>query len=280
MEFLLGIGAALTYGAGDFVGGLVTKRTHVASVVFASQLWGMGLVVALVVTLGGGPLTAGALAWGGAAGVAGSIGVVFLYRGLAGGRMAVVAPVTAVVAAALPVLFGLASGERPSGTALAGVALALAAIALVSRPAVSDLVDGASRHRGVNLSLVAGAGFAAFFILLRQGGAQDSLWPLLGVKLSSMAVAAALAAALSAPLRPARGSGRATGAVGILDTGANVLYLLASQRGLLALVAALTSLYPVTTVLLARVVLGERLTRPRLAGLIVAAAGVALMAAG
>jgi drug/metabolite transporter (DMT)-like permease len=280
MEIVLGLGAALTYGAADFVGGFVTRRAHVLAVVLGSQLVGAVALAAVMPALVGEPATGRALAWGAASGLAGAIGVVFLYRGLAGGRMSVVAPVTAVVAATLPVIFGLVVGERPPGVALAGVAVALVAIGLISRPGPSDRRDAAGSDSGVGLALVAGVGFAAFFILLERAGPAAGLWPLVGARASSILLTGALALLTSAPLRSATGMARPIAVVGLLDAAANVLYLLATQRGLLSLVAVLTSMYPATTVLLARFLLGERLTRLRAAGLGVAATAVALMAAG
>jgi drug/metabolite transporter (DMT)-like permease len=280
VDIVLGLGAALTYGAADFVGGFVTRRTHVLAVVLGSQLVGAVALAVVMPALVDEPATRGALAWGAASGLAGAIGVMFLYRGLAVGRMSVVAPVTAVVAATLPVIFGLVVGERPPGVALAGVAVALVAIGLISRPAPSDRRDPEGSDSGVGLALVAGVGFAAFFILLERAGPTAGLWPLVGARASSILLTGALALLTSAPLRPAAGTARPIAVVGLLDGAANVLYLFATQRGLLSLVAVLTSMYPATTVLLARFLLGERLTRLRAAGLAVAATAVALMAAG
>jgi drug/metabolite transporter (DMT)-like permease len=280
VEIVLGLGAALTYGAADFVGGFVTRRTHVLAVVIGSQLVGAVALAVVMPALTDEPATGRALAWGAASGLAAAIGVMFLYRGLAGGRMSVVAPVTAVVAATLPVIFGLVVGERPPGVALAGVAVALAAIGLISRPAPRDREDAEGSGSGVGLALVAGVGFAAFFILLERAGPAAGLWPLVGARASSILLTGALALLTSAPLRAATGTARPIAVVGLLDAAANVLYLLATQRGLLSLVAVLTSMYPATTVLLARFLLGERLTRTRAAGLGVAATAVALIAAG
>jgi drug/metabolite transporter (DMT)-like permease len=280
VEIVLGLGAALSYGAADFVGGLVSRRAAVLSVVFVSQLTGFALLLAVLPLLEGGRPTATALWWGAGAGIGGGVGISALYHGLATGRMSVVAPTTAVVAAAVPVVFGLASGERPGPIALAGVAVALLAIALVSFSTRGADPRVTHARAGIGHAVLAGAGFGAFFIGLERAGQGSGLWPLVGARLSSLALVALLIAVTRSARRPGRGTGRAIVAAGALDVAANVLYVMAARRGLLTLVAVLTSLYPASTVLLARIVLGERLTRLRLVGLGAALVGVSLMALG
>lgn len=293
MAVVLGLAAALVYGAADFTGGLATKRTHALAVVVLSQVAGLAvLLVALPLTTDGAPAGAD-LARGAVAGVGGGAGVALLYRGLAVGRMSVVAPITAVGAAALPLLWGLAAGERPSPWGLAGVVLALVAVVLVSAAqgsepgAVAGAGPGAgavvrARMRvgpGVVEAVLAGLGFGAFFIVLEGTSADAGLWPLLGAR-TSILVAGAAALATRTSLRPAPGQLGRIALAGVLDMGANVLYLLASRQGLLSLVAVTVSLYPATTVLLARFVLGERLGGAQRIGLALAAAGVGLIALG
>ena len=271
---ILATACALVYGTADFCGGLATRRSRVLSVVSLSQLSGLVLILALMVVLPG-LLSAAALLWGLAAGVAGAAGLVLFYRALATGVMSVVAPTTAVTSATLPVLFGLATGERPQPVALVGVVLALGAVVLVSQ-------DRSGRRSGsagaVVAALAAGAGFGGFFILLAVAPDDAGLWPLVGARLSSITVVVLLALATRRTLRPAAGSLRIIVAAGVLDMAANVLYLLAKQEGLLSLVAVLVSLYPASTLLLARQVLGERLHAVQVAGVACALGAVALIA--
>ncbi|MDQ3752264.1 MAG: DMT family transporter [Actinomycetota bacterium] len=286
MGIVFGLAAALIYGAADFVGGLVSRRTNVLSVVLFSQLWGTGPLL-LAVPFFGGAVGREDLAWGAAAGLAGAAGIVFLYRGLSIGRMTVVAPTTAVEAATIPVIFGLAGGERPSAVALAGVALALPAVALVSSSPRGGPGDTAG-HGGVEGrlppglldGLAAGLAFGFFFISLERTGSGSGLWPLVMARATAVVCVGTAALLTGRSLRPSPGTTRSIAAAGGLDVLANILYLLASRRGLLSLVAVLTSLYPASTVLLARVVLRERLWRVQAAGLVLAAVGVGLIAAG
>ncbi|MET8143867.1 DMT family transporter [Sphaerisporangium sp. NPDC005288] len=266
---------AVVYGTADFFGGLATRRSRVLAVVMLTQLTGLVFVLPLLPLLPGTPSPA-ALGWGMAAGLCGGVGVVLFYRALASGVMSVVAPTTATTSAALPVLAGLAMGERPEAAALCGVALALAAVVLVSRE------PGAGRSRAalapVVQALVSGLGFGAFFVLLKQVPAEAGLWPLFGARLASAVAAGALALASGRTVRPGKGALPAIVTAGILDMLANVLYLMAVQRGLLTVVAVLASLYPASTLLLARYVLGERLSALQAAGVGLALGAVALIA--
>ncbi|GAA3124173.1 DMT family transporter [Planomonospora alba] len=275
---VLATASALVYGTADFFGGLATRRSRVLAVVVLSQLAGLVLVVAALPLLPGSPSPA-ALAWGMAAGLAGAAALVLFYRALATGVMSVVAPVTAATSAALPVLFGLAAGERPEPMALGGIALALVAVVLVSRDS-SAPAGGTGGYGPVLAALAAGAGFGCFFILIAQGPGDSGLWPLVGARLASVTLIALLAVATRRTLRP--GSGGALPIIitaGALDMVANILFVLAGQRGMIALVGVLASLYPASTLVLARYVLGERLNVVQSAGIGVTLAAVALIAA-
>jgi drug/metabolite transporter (DMT)-like permease len=271
---ILATACAVVYGTADFFGGLATRRSQVLSVVVLSQIAGLVLILALLPVL---PGTAGAaaLSWGLAAGLSGAAGLVLFYRALATGVMSVVAPTTAVTSAALPVVFGLATGERPAFWALVGVALALCSVLLVSQ-------DRSTERRGSRASvltaLAAGAGFGGFFILLAMAPDDAGLWPLVGARVSSITTVVLLALVTRRALRPGPGSLHIIVAAGVLDMAANVLYLLAQQDGLLSLVAVLVSLYPASTLLLARQVLGERLRGIQVAGVACALGAVALIA--
>ncbi|MFB9890688.1 DMT family transporter [Planobispora takensis] len=273
---VLATACALVYGTADFFGGLATRRSQVMAVVVLSQLAGLALVAGLLPFLPGAP-TAEGLAWGMAAGVSGGVALVLFYRALATGVMSVVAPVTATTSAALPVLFGLATGERPEPMALGGVVLALLAVVLVSR---DSSPAAAVRDRAATLSaLAAGAGFGGFFILLSQAPEGGGMWPLFGARLASVLLIAALAVATGRSLRPGAGALGVIVVAGVLDMVANVLFVLAQERGMLTLVGVLVSLYPASTLLLARYVLKERLNAVQATGIGVTLAAVALIAA-
>ncbi len=294
MAVLLGLLVALTYGSGDFFGGIAASRARPSAVVLGS--FAISGVCLLAVTAGWAavgdlPHPSGAdLRLGAAAGCVGPVAVGLLYRGLAIGRMSVVAPVTAVVAAVVPFGWGLAQGERPSTTALVGVAVALVAVALISgAPTHPDdlTTQGGTSPALLATAVASGFGFGVIFILFGSVGDHAGLWPLLAARVVAVvAMAVVLVGWLGLrrrDVRPwvlpgARAWGPVAGA-GVLDVTANAIYLAATQRGLLSLVAVLSSLYPAATVVLARVVLGERLHRVQVVGLALAAAGVAAIAA-
>lgn len=285
MAIVLALAAAVAYGLGDFVGGVLSKRAHVYTVVLLSQLVTCAILI-LVLPLDLASFSSQALIWGGAAGVGATIGVSLLYRGLAIGRMGIVAPVTAVLAAAIPLSFGLAVGERPGSLALIGVGVGLLAVTLISsapnpqsRPAAETGSGNARRaQRGLPEAFGAGLGFAVFFILLEQAPVESGLWPLAGTRITMVASIAVLAVASGASLRPAAGTPLFLVGLGIVNLTADLLYLLASRAGLLSLVAIVTSLYPAATVALARVFLKEPMVRQQLVGFVCAAVSVTLIA--
>ncbi|MHB8509022.1 MAG: EamA family transporter [Candidatus Dormibacteria bacterium] len=279
LAVLLGVGAGFSYGAGDFAGGLCSRTLPAVTVAALSQLVGVGLLLLALPFLGV-PMSFPAIIGGLPAGVAGGLGVALLYRGLALGRMSVVSPITGVGSAAIPVLFALVSGERPHPVALAGVALAIVAIVLVSATPDPRQADGGSGlPPGVLEALGAAVGFGCFFIFLRLAPAAG-LWPLVGARISSITLLM-LGVVFSRGQR--RAGPRELGLLlltALFDMSANVLYLLGVRVGLLSLVAALTALYPASTVLLSRVVLSERLALAQQLGLGMAAAGIVLIVTG
>lgn len=277
----LGLLVALSYGAGDFLGGLASRRLDAAGVVQGSQTVGLlGLAVAVALLPDQRFLGDDAMR-GAVAGAVGVVGVVLLYRGLAVGVMSVVAPITAVGAAVLPFGWGLVQGERPGALSLAGVALALVAVALVSGggrradPGVTDVPV-----EEIVLAVVAGAAFGVVFILLADTSAASGLWPVLMARVASVTLVTAtlLVVRRRAPRRPPSEVRLQVAGAGILDAGANAFFLLAAREGLLSLVAVVSSLYPAVTVVLARVLLAERVSRAQQAGLVAALAGVVLIA--
>lgn len=277
MAIVLSLLAALSYGAADYIGGFVSKKNDVFRVVLISQLFGTVPLLLVFPLLNDGSYSIQAMGWGCAAGVAGGTGVVLLYRGLARGRMSVVAPITSVEAAIVPVLFGLLTGERPSVWALAGVGVALLAVVLVSSSAETSAAEGMS---GIPEAIGAGIAFGIFFIVLDQAGDDTGMWPILAMRATSLVLVAFALVATRTTLTPAPGTLWGIALSGALDVAANVLYLLSTQHGLLSLVAVITSMYPAATVLLARVLLNETLTKRQLSGLGFAAAGVILIATG
>jgi len=276
MVVVLALSSALVYGAADFCGGLAARTSRTLAVVAVSQLAGLLALLLLLPLLGGSPSVLD-LVWGSAAGVAGAVGLAIFYRALADGVMSVIAPVTAVCAAAVPVVFGLALGERLTAAAGAGIALALMAVTLVAaeggRPSLAT-----ARQAGLMSALAAGAAFGLFFVLLDQPSSDSGLWPLVGARTASLVVVAALAAGTRSGLALSAGALPLVVVAGVLDMAANALFLLAAREGLLAIAGVLASLYPVSTVLLAQVVLRERLTRTQVAGLLSAVTAVSLIA--
>lgn len=289
MEIVLALGSALAYGVSDFTGGVLTKKAHVFTVILLSQLVSSAILI-LALPFWDGSFSWRAVQWGAAGGVAGMAGAALLYRGLAIGRMGVVAPITAVLAAAIPLSFALAVGERPGSVALIGVVVGLVAVVLISSSPEPDPTDAAvetspstsmlSGGRGVVEALGAGAGFGLFFILLERTPGESGLWPLVGTRVSMVAFVALLAAVAGASIRPSTGLGRSLILLGIINLGADLLFLLATRTGLLSLVAVTTSLYPAATVALARVFLNERMVQQQLIGLVCAALSVTLIALG
>lgn len=279
MVFLVALAAALTYGAGDFLGGIATKRSGSSlGVVAFSSLVGLALLAVLVWVVPADP-TAADFAWGAVAGIAGGSGVILFYVALATGVMSVVAPVTAVTGAIVPVAAGLLLGERPGGWALVGVAVAIVAVALLSREAAgaNEHVEG-DRRRAFLLALGAGLGFGGFFVLLDRTGEDAGLWPLVASRSVAFVLAVVVALLLRRAVVPTRDARLASVGTGVMDMAANALFLLANRSGLLALVAVVTSLYPASTIALAQVFLGERLARHQLVGIGLAGVAVVLIA--
>ena len=276
MAALLALASAAAYGAGDFFGGLAARRAPATAVVLWSHLVGLvGLVV--LIPLAGGEATGRALGVGAGAGLIGAVGVVLLYRSLAIGPMSVVAPVTALLAAVVPVVAGFAGGDRPSATAVAGIALALVAIALIAREGKVD-VRAVSRPV-LAMALAAGLAFGLLFVGLAHVGEDVGVWPLVAARAASVMVFGTLMLVGAVERRlPDKSLARLIVPAGLLDAGANELYLVSLGHGLLSLVAVLAAMYPAGTVILARIVLGERLQRPQQLGLAVAVAAAVLIA--
>ena len=289
MGVLFGLLAAATYGVADFVGGQVSRKVDVFAVVLLSQLIGALPLLLVIPFLADQAPTTTALAWGAAAGLGGGAGVLLLYGGLAIGRMSVVAPITGVVAASLPVVFGLAIGERPGPINLIGVVVALVSVVLVSSAPPHDgeedvdleePVERSWKTSGAPQAFGAGTCFGLFFVFLNQAGNDAGVWPLVGTRGSSLVLVGVAALSLRRPLKPPPGNLMAIGVAGVLDVAANVLYLISTRFGLLSLVAVLTSMYPAVTVLMARIFLNERMIKSQLIGLALAGAAIVMIVLG
>jgi drug/metabolite transporter (DMT)-like permease len=269
MPVFLAALAALSWGTADFIGGLASRQAPARSVVVYSQLVGLTLALIGAPLLGGEP-TARDFLWGGAAGLLGSFGLVALYAALAGGKISVVAPVSGVISAGVPLLFGLLIGERPAPTAVVGMTVALVAIWLVS--AGEDLAAS-----GIGLALVSGAGFAGFAIVIGQTADTSGLWPLVPARVSSILLIVGFSLLTAGAIRPPRKVGRLVIAAGVGDMAANMLFLTASHRGLLSIAAVVSSMFPAPTVLLGRFVLHEKVRPAQWVGLVLALVAVTLI---
>ncbi|GGZ25994.1 EamA family transporter [Streptomyces nitrosporeus] len=275
LALMLALGSSLAYGCADFLGGLGARRAHVLRTVMIAAPASLTVELLLWPVLGA-SFDAGALGWGAASGVASAAAFALLYRTLAIGPMNVLSPVTALVSAALPVGTGLLAGEHLGAAGTVGLPLALAAVVLVSAGHGAGSARP-SRH-ALLLAVGAGAAIALQLICLHQAPADSGVAPLIIGRAVSSAVTLAAAGLMYRRLGPERPAYALSATAGVLDSVANLLFLLAARSGDLAVVAVITALYPAGTVLLARCVLAERVHRGQLAGLGAAAVAVSLLA--
>jgi drug/metabolite transporter (DMT)-like permease len=267
--------SALVWGAADYCGGRATQRASALTVAIVSQLFSLPVLVICLLLLPG-TVHGTDLAWGAGAGAAGLFGIVLLYRSLSLGAMAVVAPITAVTGALVPLVVGLLVERTPSVVALTGAGCAIVAIALVSlgpREADHPVTTAV-----IGLALGSGLCFGVFFVLLSQTHANAGMWPLLSVRVSSLALGFLLAWRRRVRVSIPTGAGGWMAFAGIGDIAANAFYLLATHDGLLSIVAPIAALYPVSTVTLALVVDKERVRPVQVAGLGLAATALILTA--
>jgi drug/metabolite transporter (DMT)-like permease len=279
LNVALAVLSSLIWGVGDYAGGKATQHAAALSVVWLSKLVSLPLLaVYLAATYV--PITPIGLAWGGLAGVAGVVGLVLFYRALSAGAMTVVAPITGVTSAAIPVVVGLLSGERPSASRLLGVGCALLAIAMVSLAPQPARQRQVASSRLVIAALGAGAGFALFFILIALAGevsGSAGLWPIVGSQFSALIICGLLLLMMRPGPWPRKAALRFTMVAGPCDMTANALFLVASRSGELSVVAPLAALYPVTTVILALMIDHERLRSVQVVGLAFAVAALVLV---
>ncbi len=277
MPIVLALLGALVYGTADFAGGIASRRAPALAVVFSGQVASLALLAVALVVLPG-RLDPGSVAWGAAAGAVGGLSLLLFYRTLSLGAMTVVAPLTAVMSAVVPVVGGLVLGERPGLLALLGVLLALAAVVLVSAEGGRLPRPAALRGPVVLGSLGAGTGFGLLFVLLSRAAPDSGFWTVAGARGASLVLLALVAVVARRSLVP---RGAPVGLVllaGLGDMTANMLFVVASRSGLLSITGVLIALYPAGTVLLAVLVLKERLAPAQLGGLALAGGGVALIA--
>jgi drug/metabolite transporter (DMT)-like permease len=278
MSVLLALGSAFTFGVADFLGGIASRRTTAWTVVIGSQFFGGLLLVVVLPVLPPATIVSSDLLWGAAAGLAGAVALTQFFRALALGTMSVVAPISAVISGAVPVVAGVAFGERPSLAAWFGIALALPAISGIAREG-GELLEK-TRPDVLASAAIAGLGFGVFFVFLDRTGDGAGIQPLIAARVTSVLVIGAVGL-LSARLEPVRGKLLAVIALsGVLDMSANVLFLYAVREGLLALGSVISAMYPASTLVLARSFLGERLQRIQVGGLVLAAVAVAFVALG
>jgi drug/metabolite transporter (DMT)-like permease len=273
------LASALCYGVSDYLAGVTSRSWDSRVVTAVAQL--IGLVTAVVAVLlfpGDGPASAPIL-WGALSGIGSAIGVLALYHGLAVGRMNVVAPLCGVLTCVIPAVIGILLGDQLTAVELAGIALAVPAVALVSRQ--QPPAPGPRRASGALSGLLAGAGFGLLFVALDQAGTQHGAWPLFpGQAVSLLLVLPFAVRGLRAAAVPGARTLAATAVAGILSGGANLLYLVATHYGELAIVGVLSSLYPAGTVLIARFRLAEHWSRIQATGMITAVLAVIFVVIG
>ena len=277
MVIVFALLSALSYGTADFLGGLSSRKNSVLTVVAWSQAMGLVTVMAAAPLMGAVSVPLSDILWGMAAGLAGASGVGLLFKGLSSGLASVVSPLAALTGAVLPVLYGFLTGERPSALTWAGIALALPAILLLS---LERGEKNPHLFKSLRLGLTAGIAFSGFFILIAQTGDGSGMWPLLAARGATVPLFFFLAISGGRRILPASRTAGTILVSGFLDMAANIFYLLAARSGFLILAVVLTALYPAPTVFLQKLILKEELTAARLAGLILAIAGAALIGAG
>jgi drug/metabolite transporter (DMT)-like permease len=270
--------SSISWGIADFLGGLRSRRLPVLNVLVASQGTGLVLIGVFMLVRWESPPGGDFVFWAVLSGVAGVVGLTSFYRGLAIGNMGVVAPISSA-AAVVPVVIGIAGGDRPAALQYAGLVLALGGVALASREEIGK--DGGGRMaRGAGLGIVSALGFGFFFVGMDNASDGDVGWAMLTNRITSFTLLVAAFAVLRPPLAARRADAPVLATIGTLDIAANGLFAIASTEGLVSLVSVCGSLYPLTTIALAAVVLGERPHRVAQIGVATALCGVVLISAG
>ena len=275
MEYLAvfyGLACAATWGAGDFCGGMAVKRTNPYGAVITAHAFSLAVLLILGYITGEVLPPVRDLLWGCVAGVGGGIGLSLLYSSLASGQMSIASPVSALVAAGLPVLVGVFSEGMPGTSTLLGFLLALASVWLISGGFGIKL-----QIRRIFLPLLSGVCFAIFFIFLDQGSSQSILWPLVATRVASITSLLSFSIATRQPWLPTRETWVPIIMSSLLDSAGNALYAVSARMGRMDVAAVLGSLYPGSTVLLAWFILKERVTPMQLTGILIALAAIVLI---
>ena len=276
ISLVLALAASVSWGVSDFLGGLNSRSMAVATILFFTQAIGFVLLLPLAAARGWPDWQGATLLYAVGGSLSGLVGIASMYRGMSIGTISVVAPISAT-GAAVPLITGVLRGERASPLQSIGIVLALVGIVLASL-VKTDTEDSSRLGPGVGFGLLAAAGFGGFFILLHEAAVHDVIWAALVQRLAGTCVLSLVVLITRPSLTVGLRRMPRLGIIGVLDTSANVLYALASTTGLVSLAAILASLYPVMTVVLARVVLDERLSRLQSTGVLCALAGVACIA--
>ncbi len=278
MAVLLALASAVVYGVADYCGGRATRYATTFAVTLVGQFASLVLLILAVAILADPVPPAADLWWGAGGGAAGVIGILAFYQALSSGSMSVVAPVTAVISAVLPVAVGLLGGERPGVIALLGVALAVVAIALVSGAGGGGRIVVAPRV--LALAAIGGVGFGVIFVFLAQTSDDAGLWPLVAARVVSVSVIVLVTPLVGGAFRLPRDVLPIALVSGVLDMAANVFYLYSTRHGLLTIVAVVGAMYPASTVCLAIGIDHERVRRTQAVGLGLGALALALVAVG
>jgi len=275
LPVFFGLISALSWGAGDFAGGLASRKASPYRVLFLAELAGLALILTLAVISGEPFPRPEAWAWAATASLVGTVGLLFLYRALSSGRMTIAAPLSALLSAVVPVAVGFATQGNPGAVTFAGFALALVAVAMISG-------DGSLNYRQLLTPeiwqpLLAGLFFGLYFVLMHRATQTAFFWPLVSARLAGTIAIAAYALIARQPLMPGREVWRLCLVSGVLDVGGNAFYVLSSQAGRMDVAAVLSALYPATTVLLAWVILKEHISRLQAGGILVALLAIVLL---
>jgi drug/metabolite transporter (DMT)-like permease len=273
IPILLSLGAALTWGAADFGGGIAAKRTDSYGVVIGSHIISLGAFLCLALLLNEPVPPSRDWLFGAAAGLAGGIGLMLLYRALAEGKMSIAAPVSAVVAAAIPVIAGAVTQGLPTPLTLVGFGAALSAVWLVSNG------DGKIKIsiQNLGLPLIAGVVFGLFFILLHQASNTTIIWPVVATRIGSLGGLLLYTGLTHRRQIPHRRHWPLLAFIGVIDATGTALYALSARMGRMDVAAVLGSLYPGATVLLAWVFLKEKISRIQAAGILLALGAIILL---
>jgi drug/metabolite transporter (DMT)-like permease len=274
LTVIFGLAASLCWGSGDFNGGLASRRANASSVVIAAYAVGFILLVALALLWKEPSPSLVDVGWGVLGGLAGAIGLISFYSALSIGRMGIAAPISAVLTASLPVLFSAIIQGLPGLLQLLGFVLALLAIGLISRP---ERAKG--RPAGIGLALLAGCGFGCFFILISRVHPSATFWPLAVARCTAVLFLLLVVSIRQQPILPTVKVAPLILLAGVLDAFGNAFFVLAAHSGRLDIAAILSSLYPAATVLLAALVLRERVSPIQGVGIVLALIAVPLISA-